>query len=75
VTLRPLPPPTRRLLKLGYTPQLRRDFRFLTSLAISFTIVSVLTGLTGLYGLGYQYGGPAGGCPHTWSLHPAAYSC
>ncbi|GBF90646.1 amino-acid permease BAT1-like protein [Raphidocelis subcapitata] len=48
-----------RLVSLGYQPQLRRDFRLLTSLAISFTIVSVLTGLTGLYGLGYQYGGPA----------------
>ncbi len=54
----PTPSPP-RLRQLGYQPALTRDFRLLTSLAISFTIVSVLTGLTGLYGLGYQYGGPA----------------
>ncbi|KAI8468100.1 MAG: amino acid permease-domain-containing protein [Monoraphidium minutum] len=47
-----------KLLAMGYQPQLRRDFRLLTSFAISFTIVSILTGLTGLYGLGFAYGGP-----------------
>lgn len=41
--------PLPRLVKMGYKPQLRRDFRLLTSFAISFTIVSVLTGLTGVY--------------------------
>ena len=52
------------LAKLGFKPQLKREFHWITSLAVSFTIVSVLTGLTGLYGLGYQYGGPA---MITWS--------
>lgn len=46
------PPSLRRLQRLGYQPQLKREFRLLTSLAISFTIVSVLTGLTGAPGVG-----------------------
>ena len=45
-------------LGLSYEPELSRDLGLLGSFAVSFSVVSVLTGLTGLYTLGYANGGP-----------------
>jgi hypothetical protein len=36
-----------RLAALGYKQQLKRDLSLFTNFALSFTIVSILTGLTG----------------------------
>lgn len=46
------------LAKMGYKQELKRGLSGFSTFAISFTIVSVLTGLTGLYGQGLTYGGP-----------------
>ncbi len=46
------------LEKLGYAQELLRDMGGFSSFAISFSVVSILTGITQLYGYGLQHGGP-----------------
>ncbi|KAI8023114.1 hypothetical protein LOK49_LG03G00866 [Camellia lanceoleosa] len=47
-----------RLHQLGYKQELKRDLSFLSNFAFSFSIISVLTGITTLYNTGLNYGGP-----------------
>ncbi|XP_004497027.1 amino-acid permease BAT1 homolog [Cicer arietinum] len=47
-----------RLNELGYKQELKRDLSVLSNFAISFSIISVLTGVTTLYNTGLTYGGP-----------------
>jgi hypothetical protein len=58
VTAVPLNDDEAMLREMGYKQELRRGLSGFANFAVSFTVVSVLTGLTGLYGLGLQYGGP-----------------
>ncbi|CAA7410347.1 unnamed protein product [Spirodela intermedia] len=47
-----------RLHELGYKQELKRDLSVLSNFAFSFSIISVLTGVTTLYNTGLKYGGP-----------------
>jgi len=47
-----------RLHQLGYKQELKRDLSVLSNFAFSFSIISVLTGITTLYSTGLNYGGP-----------------
>ncbi|XP_058769217.1 amino-acid permease BAT1 homolog [Vicia villosa] len=47
-----------RLLQLGYKQELKRDLSVVSNFALSFSILSVLTGITTLYNTGLNYGGP-----------------
>ncbi|KAL6505774.1 Mitochondrial branched-chain amino acid (BCAA) aminotransferase [Orobanche hederae] len=47
-----------RLHELGYKQELKRDLSVLSNFAFSFSIISVLTGVTTLYNTGLTYGGP-----------------
>src|SRR5258708_30288445 len=47
-----------QLQKLGYAQQLLRDMGGFANFALSFSIISVLTGAVTLYGHGLKYGGP-----------------
>lgn len=47
------------LQNLGYKQELNRSLSVLSNFAFSFSIISVLTGITTLYGNGLQFGGPA----------------
>ncbi|KAL5553834.1 hypothetical protein UlMin_041235 [Ulmus minor] len=47
-----------RLNELGYKQELKRDLSVLSNFAISFSIISVLTGVTTLYNTGIRFGGP-----------------
>ncbi|KAK4263854.1 hypothetical protein QN277_029215 [Acacia crassicarpa] len=47
-----------RLHELGYKQELKRDLSVLSNFAFSFSIISVLTGVTTLYNSGLNYGGP-----------------
>ena len=47
------------LQKMGYAQELLRDMGGFSSFAISFSVISILTGATQLYGYGLQHGGPA----------------
>ncbi|KAI9088567.1 hypothetical protein K1719_029681 [Acacia pycnantha] len=47
-----------RLHELGYKQELKRDLSVLSNFAFSFSIISVLTGVTTLYNTGLNYGGP-----------------
>ncbi|CAO2190979.1 unnamed protein product [Urochloa humidicola] len=47
-----------KLRLLGYKPQLKRDLSVVSNFAVTFSIVSVLTGVTTLFGTGVQFGGP-----------------
>ena len=49
---------TARLHQMGYAQQLFRDMGGFSNFAISFTIISVLTGGLTLYGFGLNHGGP-----------------
>src|SRR5438105_3327152 len=49
---------TDRLHQMGYAQQLFRDMGGFSNFAISFTIISVLTGGLTLYGYGLNHGGP-----------------
>src|SRR2546428_12829616 len=49
---------TARLHQLGYAQQLLRDMGGFSNFAISFTIISVLTGGLTLYSFGLNHGGP-----------------
>lgn len=46
-----------RLQQLGYKQELKRDLSVLSNFAFSFSIISVLTGLTTLYSTGLRFGG------------------
>ena len=45
--------------KAGYRPELRRTLRFFSMFAISFSIISITTGIFLNYGFGLEYWGPA----------------
>ncbi|KAK1301762.1 hypothetical protein QJS10_CPB12g00282 [Acorus calamus] len=47
-----------RLNELGYKQELKRDLSVLSNFAFSFSIISVLTGITTLYNTGLTFGGP-----------------
>jgi amino acid transporter len=49
-----------RLAQMGYAQQLLRDMGGFSNFALSFSIISVLTGAVTLYGHGLRYGGPLG---------------
>src|SRR5262245_6204582 len=46
------------LERLGYAQQLFRDMGGFSNFALSFSIISVLTGAVTLYGHGLKFGGP-----------------
>src|SRR5436190_4475400 len=46
------------LRKLGYVQELLRDMGGFSSFALSFSIISILTGAVTLYGHGLRFGGP-----------------
>ncbi|WCJ24457.1 Amino-acid permease BAT1 [Euphorbia peplus] len=46
-----------RLMELGYKQELKRDLSKFSNFAFSFSIISVLTGITTLYNTGLNYGG------------------
>ena len=50
---------TERLHQLGYAQELRRGMRTFSNFAVSFTIISILSGCLTLYGFGLNTGGPA----------------
>ena len=47
-----------QLERLGYAQQLLRDMGGFSSFALSFSVISILTGAVVLYGQGLTYGGP-----------------
>ncbi|XP_022945131.1 amino-acid permease BAT1 homolog [Cucurbita moschata] len=47
-----------RLNELGYKQELKRDLSVFSNFAFSFSIISVLTGITTLYNNGLNFGGP-----------------
>src|SRR5256886_11800476 len=49
----------RRLHELGYAQELRRRMSGFSNFAVSFTIISILSGCLTLYGFGMLTGGPA----------------
>ncbi|KAF9163416.1 hypothetical protein BGX21_001020 [Mortierella sp. AD011] len=48
-----------RLRELGYKQELKRELTSFTNFSVSFSVVSILTGLTALYGTALNSGGPA----------------
>jgi amino acid transporter len=58
----PAPPPldrdTEELRRLGYAQQLLREMGGFANFALSFSIISILTGAITLYGYGLKMGGP-----------------
>ncbi len=46
------------LKKLGYVQELAREMKAFSNFAVSFSVISILTGITQLYGYGLQHGGP-----------------
>ncbi|WAL65770.1 amino acid permease [Amycolatopsis cynarae] len=48
-----------RLHQLGYAQELRRTMSAFSNFAVSFTIISILSGCLTLYGFGLKTGGPA----------------
>ncbi|MBE1574834.1 amino acid permease [Amycolatopsis roodepoortensis] len=48
-----------RLHQLGYAQELRRTMSAFSNFAVSFTIISILSGCLTLYGFGMKTGGPA----------------
>ena len=49
----------RRLHELGYAQELHRRMSGFSNFAVSFTIISILSGCLTLYGYGMNTGGPA----------------
>ena len=49
----------KRLHELGYAQELRRRMSGFSNFAVSFTIISILSGCLTLYGFGMLTGGPA----------------
>ncbi|XVE75246.1 hypothetical protein DITRI_Ditri12bG0080300 [Diplodiscus trichospermus] len=47
-----------RLTELGYKQELKRDLSVFSNFAFSFSIISVLTGITTVYNTGLTFGGP-----------------
>src|SRR5438045_8863991 len=47
------------LHRLGYAQELRRGMRTFSNFAVSFTIISILSGCLTLFGFGMKTGGPA----------------
>ncbi|KAK6115115.1 hypothetical protein DH2020_007384 [Rehmannia glutinosa] len=47
-----------RLNQLGYKQELRRSLPFIANFSVTFSIISVLTGITTLYSQGLTFGGP-----------------
>jgi amino acid permease (GABA permease) len=54
----PEDPDERRLQEMGYTQELRRSMSAFNNFAVSFTIISILSGCLTLYGYGMATGGP-----------------
>jgi amino acid permease (GABA permease) len=50
---------TQRLHELGYAQELARNMSAFSNFAVSFTIISILSGCLTLYGYGMNTGGPA----------------
>src|SRR4051812_13485736 len=50
---------TEQLHALGYAQELRRGMRTFSNFAVSFTIISILSGCLTLFGFGMKTGGPA----------------
>lgn len=50
---------TEQLHQLGYAQELRRGMRTFSNFAVSFTIISILSGCLTLFGFGMNTGGPA----------------
>src|SRR3954452_3645811 len=50
---------TEQLHTLGYAQELRRGMRTFSNFAVSFTIISILSGCLTLFGFGMKVGGPA----------------
>ncbi|KAI1359204.1 amino acid/polyamine transporter I [Xylaria arbuscula] len=48
-----------RLAQFGYEQELKRDWGLAHNFGVSFSIISVITGLTTLFGYGLSTGGPA----------------
>ncbi|MHB8673193.1 MAG: amino acid permease [Candidatus Limnocylindrales bacterium] len=48
-----------QLHRLGYAQELRRGMRTFSNFAVSFTIISILSGCLTLFGFAMNYGGPA----------------
>ena len=48
-----------RLHDMGYAQELRRQMSGFSNFAVSFTIISILSGCLTLYGIGMNTGGPA----------------
>jgi len=55
---RPMSDDERRLAELGYKQELSRKMSGFQNFALSFTIISILSGALTLYGTGINYGGP-----------------
>jgi amino acid transporter len=55
---RPMTDDERRLAELGYRQELNRRMSGFQNFALSFTIISILSGALTLYGYGINYGGP-----------------
>ncbi|PKI79445.1 hypothetical protein CRG98_000192 [Punica granatum] len=49
----------KRLNELGYKQELRREMTLFKTLAISFSTMTLFTGITPLYGSSLRYAGPA----------------
>ncbi|KNA09039.1 hypothetical protein SOVF_157070 [Spinacia oleracea] len=47
-----------RLQQLGYKQELNRSLSAIANFAVTFSIISVLTGLTTMFNMGLAYGGP-----------------
>ncbi|WVZ67460.1 hypothetical protein U9M48_016532, partial [Paspalum notatum var. saurae] len=47
-----------RLQQLGYKQELKRGLSLLSNFAFSFSLISVLSGITTTYNTGLRYGGP-----------------
>ncbi|HKN93430.1 MAG TPA: amino acid permease [Thermoleophilaceae bacterium] len=58
VETRPMTDDERRLAELGYRQDLSRRMSGFQNFALSFTIISILSGALTLYGYGMNYGGP-----------------
>lgn len=59
VAVAPLSDDDARLHELGYAQELRRSLSAFSNFAVSFTIISILSGCLTLYGYGLNTGGPA----------------
>jgi hypothetical protein len=50
---------TEQLHAMGYAQELRRGMRTFSNFAVSFTIISILSGCLTLFAFGMRTGGPA----------------